>query len=545
MATMPTGRIGGRWLLTTALMMTVVVSGTARAESAEPSSPPPNDLPINATPVGPGFEETIDTSGARTNDKEELVFVDGCGFDGWDRAVWYKFKAAVDTNVHVDTDGSDYPAALAVTTGPLRNFNVYDCGGLSTPLDFPALAGQTYFVGAVDYDFMPDAKMLHVAFSRGLPEPRAQATVDWRAALTDAGAIRLHGKYTCVNGDQVWIQPFVTQPRRSSAKNYRFAADCDGALHPWRTVIPSTAPSFRPGWAFVELTYITACAKGRECGPETSNPKLLITLHRQAARAELSGARSRAMSRAPSPPPPNDLPINATPAGPGFEETINTSGARTNAKEASLFDQCGFDGNYRAVWYKITSERDTLVHVDTLGSDYFAAMAVATGPLRAFGLYRCAASQVDFPALARQTYFVGVVDYDLMPDAKMLHIAFKPGPPEQRAQATVKWRAALTADGAVRLRGTYTCRDASAVAIQPSVTQPRRQGGENFVISPADCDGALHPWSTLVRDGFGHAYRAGWAFVELDYITGCTPGRFCGESPSNPAQMITLYRSNP
>jgi predicted secreted protein len=115
--------------------------------------------------AGQTFSMEQDTSGATTmNDDPYLPCVVTRAY----RSVWFAYPAAYSGTVTVDTLGSDFDTALAVWSGEpgsLENIACNDNAGqiLQSRVQVPALAGNTYYIEAVDLDPLGTGS-LHITF---------------------------------------------------------------------------------------------------------------------------------------------------------------------------------------------------------------------------------------------------------------------------------------------------------------------------------------------------------------------------------------------
>jgi hypothetical protein len=272
-----------RVLLSVALML-LGVGWPAVAYAAVPS----NDAVGDATPAYVGFQQVLDTIDAATTDAEQHLFTEECGYDEWERSVWYEVTMPRDTVIHVDTTRSDYFAVAAVFTGPIGDLSVVKCG--AETLDFTAHAGRTYYVGVVNYDAFLGT-YLRISFSEGLPEPQVGLRVNGTARVSRSGAVTLTGSYTCRNADQVffWLTMVQRRAQVSTVTGLENAPDlenprCDGTRHGWSVVVQSdTEGRFKPGTANLDIYSYLACST--YCSEERSLPTRHVHLRPEVDRA--------------------------------------------------------------------------------------------------------------------------------------------------------------------------------------------------------------------------------------------------------------------
>lgn len=101
--------------------------------------------------------------------------------------------------------------------------------------------------------------------------------------------------------------------------------------------------------------------------------------------------------------PSNDEPSGALefPALPS-SFTENTTEATTSSNDLGCF------GDAATVWFRFTPTTDGSLLIDTAGSDYETAVAVATGSPGALTGFACSLGRVIFDATAGTTYFIMV-----------------------------------------------------------------------------------------------------------------------------------------
>lgn len=121
------------------IMVSTYASGGSLVLSVDLIPPPANDDVDNAIAIGSlPFADTRDTSGATTAVDDPY-----CGYNGL--SVWYSFTPTSDTRIELDTTTSNYPATIAVVTGPRGAWNYVSCN-YSPRVRFDATAGQTYYI---------------------------------------------------------------------------------------------------------------------------------------------------------------------------------------------------------------------------------------------------------------------------------------------------------------------------------------------------------------------------------------------------------------
>ena len=107
--------------------------------------PPANDARDNAAVIGAlPFSGTVDTTEATIGPEDDAAAAT-CGLvTPYPKSVWYRYTAASDHDVVIDTAGSNYSVGVGVGSGGSCVATFAGAGG------FSAQAGQTYFIGVVD-----------------------------------------------------------------------------------------------------------------------------------------------------------------------------------------------------------------------------------------------------------------------------------------------------------------------------------------------------------------------------------------------------------
>jgi len=129
------------------VVIAATLSATAAVGSAS-ASPVRNDTFKHATVISSlPFNTTLDTTRATVDQTDEQAATT-CGVNGQvtlSASVWYAFTPATDQTVVVDSSG--YEVGLGVFTGTPDNFSAFLCA--TSGGEFPALAGQTYYIDVI------------------------------------------------------------------------------------------------------------------------------------------------------------------------------------------------------------------------------------------------------------------------------------------------------------------------------------------------------------------------------------------------------------
>ena len=227
-------------------------------------------------------------------------------------------------------------------------------------------------------------------------------------------------------------------------------------------------------------------------------------------------ATAFAMPVAAAAPPANDTFAGATAidAVP-FSETVDTSGATTDADDAEANLDCGAPATEASVWYTLTAPAEGAAYlVDVSGSDYSAGVIVATGSPGSFQLVSCGPGSVGFPAEPNETYAILAFSDTTGVMGGLLEISVDILPPPPEIGLTVDPIGWVDAAGHVTLTGTLTCSSATGVELFGSV---RQRAGRVYVDGSAGsfllCENELS-WE-LTTDFETGIFAGGKATVSL------------------------------
>ena len=111
-------------------------------------------------------------------------------------------------------------------------------------------------------------------------------------------------------------------------------------------------------------------------------------------------------------PPPNDLIDGATVVSAlPFVQTLDTTGATTDANDAQVDLTCGAPATNNSVWYKFKAgPSDTLLAVDTSGSTFSSGVIIATGAPGALTTQTCGPVTVNLATTSGTTYYILAFD---------------------------------------------------------------------------------------------------------------------------------------
>jgi len=249
--------------------------------------------------------------------------------------------------------------------------------------------------------------------------------------------------------------------------------------------------------------------------------KLRSTLTAAAAALLLVPVLATAASAAPA---PNDTATSATVVT-SLPTTItqDTTGATTDALDASLNANCGAPSTNASVWFAYTAPVDGGVVADMSASSYSGGFIVTEGGPSAGNLVACGPTTVGFTTTAGQTYYVMAFS-DTATNGGQLEVTFDVAPPAPEVSITVDKTAVAYKDGSAKLTGTYSCTNADDFFsdIEGTLTQQvgRVKITGDFFVNPIQCDGATHTWEGIATSQNG-LFRGGkGATVALAFACG-------------------------
>lgn len=211
------------------------------------------------------------------------------------------------------------------------------------------------------------------------------------------------------------------------------------------------------------------------------------------------GGMATAGTAAAATPPSNDTIGGAT-VVPGlpFSDTVNTTGATTDADDAQLnasnpacSNPVGLTLN-NSVWYQFTAGTNGALGVDASASSYLVGVVIATGTPGALTALTCGFPTAVTPTVSGTTYWINA--YDPFGGGGTLNINFLVPPPPPTLTVTATG-GTVDRSGAATITFVYTCTNATTVDGLISLTQTVGRfaiSGFNFLFDVANCDGTPH-----------------------------------------------------
>jgi len=308
-------------------------------------------------------------------------------------------------------------------------------------------------------------------------------TVDTTAATTDA--------------DDAQLNLSCGAPHTNNSVWYKFTAGPSDTL----LVVDTTGSNFSSGVIIAAGT--PGSLQTQACGPVSTRAAVSpgTTYYILAFDDTGSGGTLHIVFHGPGPKPKNDLASNATVVSAlPFSDSLDTTGATTDAVDAQANKTCGAPSTGNSVWYKFTAgSSDANIFLDASLSDYFAGILVATGTPGALTTVTCGPILVTTPTTPGTTYYIMVFDA-LGSGGGTLRLTIGDAP-----SATVQLHTKTLVDSSrdAHLTGSYSCLHASQLDINGAlieiVGKSVADGSfDNLGVPAPTCDGHNHSWSAEV-----------------------------------------------
>lgn len=223
--------------------------------------------------------------------------------------------------------------------------------------------------------------------------------------------------------------------------------------------------------------------------------------------------------------PSNDLFGGATTATIGFSESLDTTGATTDADDAQLNASCGAPATDASVWYTIDGT-DQWVIVDVSASNYSAGVLVGVGTQGSLSTETCGPGTVAFFGASGTTYYVLAIDDqgDGSGNGGTLDISFSAAPPPPTIDFTVNRVGTVnTRTGVATISGTFSCANADFAELDVDARQNVGRfsvRGFGYFFESGVCDGTWHPWSADIYPDNGKFAGGKALTVTFSYACG-------------------------
>ena len=306
-------------------------------------------------------------------------------------------------------------------------------------------------------------------------------TEDTTSATTDAKDAALNA--TCgapVTNNSVW---------------FTFTAGPSDTL----LAVDTTGSDFSSGVMIAEGTPSSLTLDA--CGPVSSEiaPTSGTTYYILAFDDTGSGGTLQISIHGAGPVPPNDKfnqaqVISSLP----YSQTVDTTGATTDAADTQANETCGAPSTGHSVWYKYKAgASDTDVAFGTVETNFSPAFLVATGTKGALTTLACGLGAVETPVTPGTTYYVMVFDAFGGPGGT-LNFEAEAAP---TFSATFQYKT-HEAGGIAAIKGKYNCTNAGSGPFLDISGELVEIVGSSVVtgffdsgFSTPTCDGVDHTWT--------------------------------------------------
>ena len=234
-------------------------------------APPANDDFVSATMISSlPYVKVQDTTLATAGPDD--VFCAGLG-----ASVWYRLAAQANENVHVDTQGSDYPVSVSAYTGTQGQLTQIGCAFGS--LKFKAVKGQTYHLLLSPF-FRAAGGRLNLTV-QAVPALAIRVQVDRRAVLNPrTGQVTLTGRIRSNRAVNFSLAGTLSQNRgrnRRCSADFRVDALCPGTAS-WSAILPAPEQPF--DWGAVKVSLAAFAYDPEEGDAADSLLQTVVTLSR-------------------------------------------------------------------------------------------------------------------------------------------------------------------------------------------------------------------------------------------------------------------------
>jgi hypothetical protein len=212
------------------------------------------------------------------------------------------------------------------------------------------------------------------------------------------------------------------------------------------------------------------------------------------------------------PPPTNDTYSGASvvPLPLPYEQTLDTTGATTDATDTEANANCGAPATLASVWYEFTPTTDDGYIVDVSRSSYEAGVIVVSGSPGSFVLETCGPFTVGFFGTAGTTYHILAFSDTAGVNGGTLVFHMEAAPPPPELTISVDPTGQFNArTGAATISGSWSCTGTADfteidISLTQSVGRFKIVGASAMPAGP--CDGTVQPWSaTILADNGKYA----------------------------------------
>lgn len=214
------------------------------AAGAANAAPPDNDVPTGATPIHLGDRVEEDTTQA-TTDASDATFNQECGAPETNASVWYTYTPSKSRDIVLDSTQSSYETGLMLFKGTPTADSLMDCeqGSIGDHVQ----AGTTYYIMAFSDNDVNGGDLVLTLLNA--PIPRVHMKMSKHGLAFHDGAAKIHGTYTCFNGEFADIEGHIKQRagRLKIQADSDTEARCDGQTHHWTMRLVSPVGTYVHG----------------------------------------------------------------------------------------------------------------------------------------------------------------------------------------------------------------------------------------------------------------------------------------------------------
>jgi hypothetical protein len=309
-------------------------------------------------------------------------------------------------------------------------------------------------------------------------------TLDTTAATTDAKDAQLNAScFAPATNNSVW---------------YKYKARASDSL----LVVDTTGTDYSAGVMIAEGTASSPTLDA--CNPTSAEivPAAGTTYFIMVFDDTGAGGTLQVSIHGKGPVPANDKFAHATVVHSlPFTQTVDTTGATTDANDTQANENCGAPATGHSVWYKYTAgASDTAVAFGTTQSNFSPGFLVATGTKGALTMLNCGLGTVSTAVIPGEAYYVMVFDPFGGPGGTL---AFQ-AEAAPVLNTTVQYKTHVEGTGEADLKGTYNCTNGGANPfwdisgqLVEIVGSSVATGSFDAGIGTATCDGTDHRWTAL------------------------------------------------
>jgi hypothetical protein len=322
----------------------------------------------------------------------------------------------------------------------------------------------------------------HISGATVVPSIPFTQTLDTTGATTDSKDAQLNAScFAPATNNSVWYK------YKAQATDSLLVVDTAGTNYSSGVMIAQGTPT--------SLTFDVCNPGSAEVVPTAGTTYYILVFDDTG-----SGGTLQVSIHGPGPVPANDRFAHATVVHSlPFTQTVDTTGATTDAIDTQANENCGAPTTDHSVWYKYTAAAsDTEIAFGTTRSNFSPGFLVATGTKGALTMLACGLGTVSTAVTPGTAYYIMVFDPFGGPGG-ILDFQVEAAPV---LNTTVKYKTHVEATGDVDLKGTYNCTNGGANPfwdisgqLVEIIDSSVATGSFDAGIATANCDGANHTWT--------------------------------------------------